>query len=115
MESILSLLLFACPGVQSGTQSTQPPEPNRLGAIGSLDQLGDGHDRQADLDPTWTARNCLKICRTVCPSALGRNDDAGVEDYSHVGGFHSLRFWRISSKSESRTGAFPVSSSRVVF
>jgi len=53
---------------------------------------------------------------TNCASpAFGSDNYAGVEDYSHAGGFHGLRFLMISStsaaKSESRTGALPLSSS----
>src|SRR5215472_9097963 len=49
------------------------------------------------------------------PSAFGSDDDAGVEDYSHAGGFHGLRLLRMvstsSAKSASSTGALPVFSS----
>jgi len=43
-------------------------------------------------------------------SAFGSDNNARVEDYSHAGGFHGLRWLRISStssaKSGSRTGGF---------
>jgi len=49
------------------------------------------------------------------PSAFGRDDYAGVQDYSHAGGFRTSRFLMTSAvsaaKSGSRTGTSPASSS----
>lgn len=63
-----------------------------LGAIGSMNQLGDAHDRDADLDLAALRRtNLFQDLPDGVASALGRDDDARVVDYSHAGGFQGLR------------------------
>jgi hypothetical protein len=39
----------------------------RLGAVGSVHEFGDSHDRQADLGFPWLACTCSRICRTLWP------------------------------------------------
>src|SRR5258708_20144811 len=84
-------------------------------AIGSMHQLGDGHDRHADFDLALSGLHLFQDFPNGMASAFGSNNNAGVEDYSHAGGFHGLRWLTISStssaKSGSRTGALPVSTS----
>src|SRR5216684_3596807 len=89
----------------------------RLGfrAIGTMHQLGDSHDRHADFDLALSGLHLFQDFPNGMASAFGSDNNAGVEDYSHAGGFHGLRWLRISStssaKSGSRIGALPVSSS----
>jgi len=86
-----------------------------LGAIGPVYEFGNRHDRQADISFSLAGLYLFEDSPDAATSALGSDDDAGIEDYSHAGGFHTLRFLTISStsaaKSGSRTGTFPVSSS----
>src|SRR5271166_5366113 len=86
-----------------------------LGAMGPVHEFGHRHDRQADLAFSLAGLYLLEDLPDAVTSALGSDEDAGIEDYSHAGGFHGLRFLTISStsaaKSGSRTGTFPVSSS----
>src|SRR5215469_11555923 len=44
------------------------------------------------------------LAHTV-PAPLTCDQDAGVEDYSHAGGFHGLRLRMISSKSAAKSGS----------
>src|ERR1700679_1253096 len=86
-----------------------------LGATGSRSQLGDGHHGSADFDFAARGIHLFQDFSDGTASALGGDNDAGAEDYSHAGGFHGLRWLTSSStssaKSGSRTGALPVSSS----
>ena len=87
----------------------------RLRPVCAVHQLGDGHDGQTDLDLAVRGLYLFEDLADGVAPAFGGDDDAGVEDQSHAGGFHGLRLATISSmsaaKSGSRTGASPVSSS----
>jgi hypothetical protein len=52
----------------------------RLGAIGSMHQFGDGHDRNAYLDLALDRVHLFQDLPDSPSSTFGGNDDAGVED-----------------------------------
>lgn len=55
-----------------------------------MDEFGDGHNGEADLDFTLRSVHLFEDLPDRVASALGGDDDAGVEDYSHDGGFQGL-------------------------
>jgi hypothetical protein len=61
------------------------------GPISTVDQLGDTDDGHADFDFSLAGANLSQDFQHGVPSAFGGDDNAGVENYSHDGGFHGLR------------------------
>lgn len=47
----------------------------------------------------------LQYLPQAIPASLACDQDTGVEDYSHAGGFHGLRFLMISSRSAAKSGS----------
>ena len=87
-------------------------------AVGSVHKFGNGHHRDADSISPWAARTCSRICRTLRPLRSAAMMILESRIIPSAGGFHGSRFPKISftssAKSESSTGALPVSSSWVL-
>src|SRR6266446_2692464 len=90
----------------------------RFGSIRSMHESRDRYHREADFHFALTTIDLLKNLTYAVPPALGGDDHAGIEIYSHAGGSHVERCLRMSSisaaKSASSTGTSPVSASRAL-
>src|ERR1039458_3946092 len=80
-----------------------------------MHQFGDGNDRNSHIDLALCSPDILENLQRSAATPFARDNEAGIEDQSHDGGFHGLRLRMMSPRSaansESRTGDSPVSSS----
>ena len=60
-------------------------------AIRAMHELRDAHHGYADLYLAPGRLHLFQNLPNSMVSPLGGNDDAGIENYSHFGGFHGLR------------------------
>ena len=62
-------------------------------------------ERQRSVSPHFASFHALQETSHAAPAPLACNQDTGIEDYSHVGGFHGPRLLMISSRSAAKSGS----------
>jgi len=75
------------------------------GSIDTVRQFYGSHSRERSGGLSTHGLDPLQDFPHTVPAPFACDQDAGVEDYSHAGGFHGLRLLMISSRSAAKSGS----------
>jgi hypothetical protein len=70
-----------------------------------MKELRHSHHRNPDVNLTLTRTHVGQYLPNGLPGSFGRNENAGIENYSHAGGFHGRRLLTISATSAAKWGS----------
>jgi len=76
-----------------------------LSPVDAMCQFDSGHSRERGSGLSARGLDALQNLRHAVLTPLACDQDAGVEDYSHAGGFHGLRLSMISLRSAANSGS----------